>query len=234
MLYEIRLYTVVPGRIDVAYERFGVHLPTLFARYGIANVGRWTATAGPGGSMFVYMMRYPDLAARERQWNGFYLDKEWYEIRAATQGDEEATERFDLHFLKANASWVPPAGDPARRLGGVHDLIFAEIALGKNALANGFLAETYLPLLQKSGAEIMMVADFVTGPALPKLALMLAWTDAGAREAGWRALRADAGLKETIATQRRSLGRALLGRTDTYLLEPTPFLLPLATLGYSG
>ncbi len=231
MIYELRLYSVVPGRIDVCYERFEKHLPALFARHGIRNTGRWTATAGPNGPMFVYLMAYRDLAEREGQWNSFYTDPEWFDIRSATQGDEEAVERFDLYFLKANPSWTPDAARSAERIGGTHDLILAEIALGKNAAANTFLAETYLPCLQRAGAEIMLVADFISGPALPKLALMIAWPDGNARTEGWRRINLDPDLREAITAQRQRIGRAALGQTETHLLEPTPFALPLASLG---
>lgn len=231
MIYELRLYSVVPGRIDVCYERFEQHLPALFARHGIRNTGRWTATAGPNGPMFVYIMAYRDLAERESQWNSFYTDPDWFDIRSRTQGDEEAVERFDLYFLKANPSWTPDPARGADRIGGAHDLILTEIALGKNTAANAFLAETYLPRLGLAGAEVMLVADFISGPALPKLAMMIAWPDGDARAAGWCEITADAGLKEAIAAQRRRFGRALLGQTETYLLAPTSFALPLATLG---
>lgn len=231
MIYELRLYSVVPGRLDVSLERFANHLPAVFARHSIRNVGRWTASAGPGGPMFVYMMAYHDLAEREAQWTAFYGDPAWARIRAETQGDEEAVERFDLYFLKASACWTPPAERRKARLGGAHDLIFAEVALGRNAAANAYLAETYLPLLQRCGGEIMLVADFISGPAMPRVAIMVAWQDAAARAAAWREINGDTALAKTLAAQRRTLGRAALGRSDVYLLEPTPFALPLATLG---
>jgi len=231
MILEIRLYTVVAGRIAVCYERFARHLPRVFARHGIRNVGRWTATAGAGGPMFVYALAYADLAQREAQWAAFYGDPDWAEIRAATQGEAEAVERFDLFFLKLSPVWTPAPAAAAERLGGVHDLVFAEVALGRNAAANAFLSETYLPLLCRAGARVMTVADFLCGPSLPRLALMLAWPDAAARAAGWRQVLSDAGLDGALADQRRAFGRPLLGRTDTYLLDPTPFDLPLATLG---
>lgn len=227
MIHELRLYTVVPGRMDVAFRRFKDHLPALFARHGIRNVGRWSATAGPDGPMFAYMMTYEDLAERERQWTGFYGDPEWSGIRARTQGDEEATERFAIHFLRPSPFWTPP-GDPQRTVGGVHDLVFSEIALGKAGAANAFLADTYLPALRAAGAEIMLAADFVSGPALPRIALMFAWRDGTARQDGWRRLGTDPALHHALSQQRRAFGRALLGRTDTYVLEPTDFALPQA------
>lgn len=231
MIHEIRLYTVVNGRMNVALERFQQHLPALFARHGIRNVGRWTATAGANGPMFVYMMAYRDLAEREAQWGGFYVDPDWFEMRARTQGDEEATERFDILFTRQNPGWTPPGKASEAALKGVHDLIFAEVAVGTNATANAFLNDLYLPLLAKAGGEVMMFSDVIAGPALPRTAIMVAWRDVAARQAGWRYLAADAILNEEIARQRKALGRAAIGKTDTILLEPTPALLPEPTLG---
>ena len=231
LIYEIRLYTIVPGRMDVHHERFRNHLPRLFERHGIKNVGRWTTAAGTCAPMFIYMMAYADLTDRECQWKSFYQDKQWLDIRQHTQGAEEVTERFDLYFLRTNSIWTPSAIDGQGTLGGVHDLIFAEIALGKAAETSAFLSESYLPAIQKAGARIMLVADFISGPALPKIAIMIAWPEITARSQGWEALWADPLLNITLAEQRRHFRRPLLGRTDMHLLIPTPYALPLATLG---
>lgn len=231
MIYEIRFYHVVPGRLDVTYARFGQHLPAIFARHGIRNVGSWTVSAGPNGPTFLYLVAYRDLGERERQWAAFYQDEAWHRVRAATQGDEEAVERFDLFFLRPNPLWTPTPSPAGETLGGVHDLIFSEIAPGQNAAAYQFLNESYLPAIDRLGGRVMMLADFVSGPSLPRLATLVAWPDAVARQEAWRSISGDPELTDAIARQRRRLGRALLGSTETYLLEPTPFALPLATLG---
>ena len=230
MIYEIRLYSVVPGRIDVAYERFANHLPLLFQRHGIHNIGRWTAVSGSHVPRFVYVMAYQDLAAREQQWSAFYQDPDWWAVRARTQCGEEATERFDLYFLRGNPAWPPP-GSPERALGGAHDLMFIEVALGKTTAANEFLKDLYLPLLAKVGAQLMLVADFISGPALPKIALLIAWPDPVVRAGGWHLITNDIVLKAAIAEQRKNIGRALLGATDVMELQPTSFAPPTATPG---
>lgn len=231
MIYELRLYTVMPGRMADNHNRFERHLPALFERHGIANVGRWTAISGPNAPMFIYMMAYHDLAERERQWAEFYGDEEWWSIRARTNGAEQMVERFDLFFLKPNVIWF---ADPARandRLGGIHELLIAEIALGHQAEANAILSETLIPLVERRGGCIMMVADLISGVALPKTAMMVAWPDAAAQHAGRLAIDRDSGLQAATASQRKAIGRPPIGRTDIYVLEPTAFALPLATLG---
>lgn len=231
MIFEFRLYTLVPGRLDVTLARFQDHLPALFADHGIDNVGRWIATAGPNGPMFVYMMAYTSLAERERKWAQFYADPRWARIRSSTQGDEEAVESFNLFFAASNPSWTGRSADCEEPLSGVFDLVLAEAALGKTAATNAFLVDFYLPALERAGARILLVADLLTGPVLPKLALLFHWQSGNARRDGWLALSRDETLNQAIAAERASFGRALLGRTDTYVLEPTDFALPLADLG---
>ena len=231
MFYELRLYTVVPGRLEDNHDRFQNHLPRLMERHGIANVGRWTAVAGPNAPMFVYMMAYRDLDERERQWGAFYQDNDWWELRGRTNAGSQMVERFDLFFLRSNPVWSPKPASSTRAQG-VHELIFAEIALGHNAAANVFLSQTWLPLVEQHGGHVMMVSDFVSGVSMPRAAIMTAWPDASTRFAARRAIDGDPALRAAQKAERESLGRTSLGRTDVFELEPTAFDLPLSLLGY--
>src|SRR4051812_40871751 len=65
MIYELRLYSVAPGRMADVHDRFNHHFPALFARHGVHCVGRWNAVAGPDAPRFVYLMAYRDYAERE-------------------------------------------------------------------------------------------------------------------------------------------------------------------------
>ena len=231
MIYEIRLYTIIPGRIEVAFERFEKHLPRLFDRYNILNVGRWQATAGPKGPMFIYILAYKDLAEREAQWSAFYQDQEWNEVRSSTQGAEEATERFDLFFVRTNSLWTPGADRRDATEVGVQELVFAEVALGKAGPAYEYLKTIYFPAIERAGGRMMMVSDFLSGPSLPRMAWMIAWDDANHRDRGWMQVNSDHAVHDAIASQRTEFGRALFGATDTFSLKPTAFAYPLATLG---
>ena len=235
MIYELRLYTVVPGRLEDNLDRFENHLPRIMGRNGITNVGRWVAVAGPHAPMLIYMMVYDDLDQRERQWAGFYADDEWWALRKRTNAGSQMVDRFDLFFLKSNAVWAPSANaEPSARLGGMHELCFIEVALGHGADADTFLRDTYLPLVEREAGRVMMVSDFVTGVSLPRIALMVAWPDAGTRHVARRRIDGDPGLRAAQKAERDRIGRTSLGRTDVYELEPTAFDLPLATLGLTS
>jgi hypothetical protein len=233
MIYELRLYTVVPGRMEHNHGRFKDHLPILLARHEISNVGRWTATAGPNAPMFVYLMVYEDLSQRERQWSSFYADDEWWQVRAQTNAGSQMVERFDLFFLRANALWTPSASSAGTRLAGVHELSFMEVALGHNTEAAELIKTVLLPLIEREGGQPMMVADFLSGVAMPRMAMITAWPNATRLHEARRAIDSDPSLRMAFDANRETIGRAALGRTEVYVLEPTAYDLPLADLGFA-
>jgi hypothetical protein len=49
-------------------------------------VGFWTEDIGTSNQL-VYMLGFDNLADREKKWSSFQNDKEWQEIRAASEID---------------------------------------------------------------------------------------------------------------------------------------------------
>lgn len=230
MIYELRLYSVAPGRMADVHERFGTHLPALFQRHGVDCVGRWSALAGPDTPRFAYLMAYRDYAHREAVWASFYQDAEWWRIRAETNAGHEMVERHDLFFLKPNAAWQP-AATPEAPVSGLFELVQQQIAPGRNADANTFLQEIYLPLLREAGAQVLGVFDMAAGSGMQKIVLLHAWPDAAAWHAGRRRLAEHPRLREALAAQRRSAGTTFFLRSEVNLLEPAPGAVIRAGLG---
>ncbi|NKJ50712.1 hypothetical protein CIC12_29115 [Burkholderia sp. SG-MS1] len=221
MIYELRLYSVAPGRMADVNDRFAQHLPPLFQRHGVNCVGRWTALAGPNAPRFVYMMAYRDYAHREETWASFYQDDEWWRIRAATNAGHEMVERHDLLFLKPNALWGAPTR-PASTVAGLHELVMQEIAPGQNSVANAFLRDTYLPLLREAGAQVLGLFDMASGPAMQKMAYFFAWPDAATWHAGRHWMENHADMRAVLTSQRRTTGTTCFQRSEVNLLEVAP------------
>lgn len=221
MIYELRLYSVAPGRMADVHNRFNEHLPALFQRHGVNCVGRWSALAGPDAPRFVYLMAYRDYAEREDTWNRFYQDADWWRIRAETNAGHEMVERHHLFFLKPNAAWGPDAA-PDEAVGGLHELVQQEIAPGQNAAANAFLQQHWLPLLRECGARVLGVFDMAAGSGMQKIVLLYAWPDAATWHVGRQRIEAHGPTREALAAQRRELGTTLFLRTEVNLLEPAP------------
>ncbi len=221
MIYELRFYSVAPGRMADVHDRFSHHLPALFQRHGVKLVGHWSALAGPDAPRFVYLIAYQDYAEREAVWGAFYQDADWWRIRAETNAGHEMVERHDLFFIKPNAVWPQPA-QPDALVGGLHEMVQQQIAPGQNANANVFLRDTYLPLLQQAGAQVLGVFDMAAGAGMQKVVLLYAWPDAGTWHAGRKMIDANEGLREALAAQRKAHGTTFFERTEVNLLEPAP------------
>ena len=82
MIYEMRAYECLPGRIG-DLNRLMVELAVpIFERLGMTFVGAWTPEVGGDSNTLHYMLAYPDMGARERAWEAFWQDSEWQEGRA--------------------------------------------------------------------------------------------------------------------------------------------------------
>ncbi len=68
MIYEYRVYEAVEGKLENVQARFRDHTPELFKKYGIRNVGYWTAGAEEYSNRVVYMLAFEDAGHWERAW----------------------------------------------------------------------------------------------------------------------------------------------------------------------
>jgi NIPSNAP len=99
LIYELRIYTVHPGRMDALQQRFRDHSSRLFERHGMTNVGYWTNVIGGRSDELWYMLGYEDLAARERAWTAFRADPEWVAARAASEEDGPIVHHIENRML---------------------------------------------------------------------------------------------------------------------------------------
>ena len=99
MIYELRIYTVLPGRMTALKTRFRDHTRRVFEKHGITSIGYWTNVIGGRSDQLTYLVAYPDLAAREVAWANFAADPEWHEIAAASEADGLIVHRIENRIL---------------------------------------------------------------------------------------------------------------------------------------
>ena len=87
MIYELRIYTVHPGRMGALQARFRDHTTRLFEKHGIKNIGYWTNAIGGRSGELWYMIGFHDLAQRQQAWAAFGSDPEWHKARAESEAD---------------------------------------------------------------------------------------------------------------------------------------------------
>jgi hypothetical protein len=87
MIYELRVYECVPGRLPALLKRFDTITLKLWEKHGIKQAGFWTTLIGESNQTLYYLLQWESLADREKKWNGFANDPEWHAKRAETEKD---------------------------------------------------------------------------------------------------------------------------------------------------
>lgn len=113
--FELRIYHAAEGKLDALNARFRDHTTALFARHGMTNVAYWMPLENPQ-RLLVYLLSYPDLAARGNSWKAFQADPEWLAVKTASEVSGALVEKVDSRFLAPTdfspAMKVDDAGAP--------------------------------------------------------------------------------------------------------------------------
>ncbi len=103
MVYELRIYHCLPGRLPALLKRFETTTLGIWERHGIKQAGFWTTLVGPSNQSLTYFLAWESLAERETKWNAFAVDPEWIEKRAASEADGQIVARVESSFLTPTA-----------------------------------------------------------------------------------------------------------------------------------
>ena len=87
MIYELRIYRALPGRMPALLKRFETKTLKIWERFGIRQLGFWTTLIGPSHLELTYMLVWESMEERERQWGEFQTDPEWLQAWAESEKD---------------------------------------------------------------------------------------------------------------------------------------------------
>lgn len=76
LIYEWRIYEVIPGKMSVLNNIFEKLILKLFDKHDIRVVGFWQTLIGTSNRLY-YLISFENLACRETAWNSFYSDPEF-------------------------------------------------------------------------------------------------------------------------------------------------------------
>jgi len=98
--YELRIYHVVPGKLESLVARFREHTEKLFVKHGIKSVAYWTALEEPAKSnTFIYLLEHPSREAAAANWKAFQDDPEWKAVKAKSEANGKLVEKIDSTYL---------------------------------------------------------------------------------------------------------------------------------------
>ncbi|HXP32330.1 MAG TPA: NIPSNAP family protein [Stellaceae bacterium] len=87
MIYEMRVYHCLPGRLPALLKRFETVAMRLFEKHGIRQLGFWTVAIGESNQDLIYIVQFESHAARDKAWAAFQSDPEWIAARTKTEAD---------------------------------------------------------------------------------------------------------------------------------------------------
>jgi hypothetical protein len=103
VIYEMRVYRCVPGRLPALLKRFETITLSLWDRHGIRQAGFWTTLVGESNQDLTYLLAWESLAERETKWNAFQSDPEWLAARAKTEESGQIVQTISNQFLQPTA-----------------------------------------------------------------------------------------------------------------------------------
>jgi hypothetical protein len=103
MIYEMRVYRCVPGRLPALLKRFETVTLKLFEKHGIRPAGFFTTLVGDSNQSLTYLLAWETLADREQRWTAFATDPAWLSARADSERDGQIVENIANSFLLPTA-----------------------------------------------------------------------------------------------------------------------------------
>jgi NIPSNAP len=86
MIHQLRIYQIFPHNKPAFHARFRDHAARIMARHGFDITAMWES-AGSDRIEFIYILRWPDEATKDRAWATFLADPEWAEIKRRTTAE---------------------------------------------------------------------------------------------------------------------------------------------------
>ena len=102
MIYELRIYDAVPGKLPALNDRFANVTMGYFDKFGINVVGFWTDDVGVSNRL-TYMVAFDDMAQRDKAWAAFRADEDRAKAFAETERDGPLVARIQNTIMKPTA-----------------------------------------------------------------------------------------------------------------------------------
>ena len=100
MIYELRIYHCVPGRLPAVMKRFETITLKIWERHGIRQAGFWTTLVGSSNQSLTYLLAWESMAERETLWSIFVADAEWIEVAAESERDGPLVQSISNQLLQ--------------------------------------------------------------------------------------------------------------------------------------
>jgi NIPSNAP len=102
MIYELRVYRCLPGRMPALLSRFQSATLRIWQKHGIRQAGFWTTVIGDSNNDLTYLLAWESLAEREQR-SAFLSDPEWITARNDSEKDGPITANVTNSIMQPTA-----------------------------------------------------------------------------------------------------------------------------------
>lgn len=117
-VYELRVYTCNPGKLDALNTRFREHTLKLFEKHGMKNIAYWVPTEGDAAqTTLYYILEHASREAAQASWAAFLADPEWKKVAAdskAAHGEILSGRPTSTFLTRTDYSPTPAPVDPSK------------------------------------------------------------------------------------------------------------------------
>ena len=100
MIYELRVYRVVQGRMADLLTRFEHQTVPIMVRHGFLQAGFWTTNRWSLGTTHLSACMGVGLHSAKNKWAAFESDAEWLAIRKSTEENGPLIFEIESSFLR--------------------------------------------------------------------------------------------------------------------------------------
>jgi hypothetical protein len=114
--FELSTYYAAPGKLDDLVARFRDHTLKIFEKHEMINIGYWLPETNSENKL-VYLLAFPNRAAREKSWKEFFADPEWQAVAKESERNGKLVTKVDSVFLEPtdySPAVKPETADPPR------------------------------------------------------------------------------------------------------------------------
>jgi hypothetical protein len=221
-VYELRIYTAMPGKLDNVVARFRDHTCKLFEKHGMTNVGYWTAEKDDG--KLYYLLAHASKAAADQSWKAFGTNPEWKEVVNLTEANGKIVSKVDRWYLSPT-DYSPDVKAPAGEH--VYELRTYTAEPGRLDALNARFRDHTTKLFETHGMTNVGYWTPMKGEkgADNTLVYMLAHKDMDAAKKSWAAFRTDPDWVAAKKASEEKAGGSLTAQdgVKSVYLKPTDY-----------
>jgi len=102
MIYELRVYDVVPGKLPALLDRFQNFTTKGWPKYDLKLVGFWTDEVGASNRL-TYILAFEDMAQRDKAWAAWRADPDRARVFAETEKERPLVARVQNTIMPTTA-----------------------------------------------------------------------------------------------------------------------------------